>query len=145
MFGEKRGLSDVVTVSLIILLAIAAVVIVWTFVRPTIEGAGKQVKSGGSCVGMDVAPESCTKADGSVRVNLAGGEITLTTVQLIYYNAVGESKSVASTCTIAPLETKNCLPTGGPPVLTGGITKVAVAGVIDGKACPSSEVTVNCI
>ncbi|MBX4196047.1 hypothetical protein KW805_00460 [Candidatus Pacearchaeota archaeon] len=42
---SKRGLSDVVTTVLIILLVLAAIVIVWKFTAPSIRSAGEQVET----------------------------------------------------------------------------------------------------
>ncbi len=40
---QKRGLSDIVTTVLIILLVLAAIVIVWRFIRPVLINAGENV------------------------------------------------------------------------------------------------------
>ena len=57
MINNKRGLSDVVTTVLIILLAIAAVVIVWSFVAPTLRGAGEKLNI--SCIQTDLEITNC--------------------------------------------------------------------------------------
>lgn len=90
MMMKKRGLSDVVTVTLIILLAVAAVVIVWAFVRSTIEEAGKDIKA--DCIKTNLKVIRCAAGGSPVVVeNGAGGEI-VNSVKLIYYN-LDESKS----------------------------------------------------
>ena len=61
MIMNKKGLSDVVTTVLIILLAIAAIVIVWNFVSPTLENAGSQIESQTACLDASVVAVSCTK------------------------------------------------------------------------------------
>ena len=40
---NKRGLSEVITTVLIILITLAAVVLLWTFIRPTLQSASKQI------------------------------------------------------------------------------------------------------
>jgi|SRR3989344_1640 len=59
MIMNKKGLSDVVTTVLIILLAIAAIVIVWNFVSPTLENAGEQIESQTACLDARVSVVSC--------------------------------------------------------------------------------------
>ncbi len=139
---NKRGLSDVVTVSLIILLAIAAVVIVWTFVRPTIEGTGKQVSSA-NCLSVTVKPVgTCAAGTGVVQVESGAGEVTVDKVKLVYYNAAGDSEARDADCTaITPLSRKTCTPTGGPPA---GSVKVAAAAVLGTNVCSASSETVTC-
>ena len=43
---NKRGLSDIVVTVLIILLVLAAVVIIWSFVRPAIIRSSGQLEPG---------------------------------------------------------------------------------------------------
>ena len=54
---SRRGVSAVVGTVLIILLVIAAVVIVWGFVRPLIQDAGEDLTV--DCISMDVEVVSC--------------------------------------------------------------------------------------
>ncbi len=55
---NKKALSDVVTTVLIILLAIAAIAIVWSFVQPTLKGAGEKLSA--DCIQLEVIPTLCT-------------------------------------------------------------------------------------
>ena len=54
---NKKTLSDIVTTVLIILLAIAAIAIVWSFVQPTLKGAGEKLSA--DCIQLEVMPTSC--------------------------------------------------------------------------------------
>ena len=56
---NKKALSDVVTIVLIILLALAAVGIIWSFIRPTIERSGTGIDLAAECFKTDVAPTTC--------------------------------------------------------------------------------------
>lgn len=58
MFG-KRGLSDVVSTVLIILLVVAAVAAVWVFIQPTLKNAGDAVEKGTVCLTSTVEPIAC--------------------------------------------------------------------------------------
>jgi hypothetical protein len=55
---NRRALSDVVTTVLIILLAIAAIAIVWSFVAPTLRGAGEKLSV--DCINLEVEPTGCS-------------------------------------------------------------------------------------
>jgi len=51
MIKNKRGLSQVVTTVIIILLSLAAIAIIWTFVRPVIENSSSQINA--DCLSVD--------------------------------------------------------------------------------------------
>ena len=51
---KKRGLSNLIATVLIVLLALAAVAIVWGFIKPVLEGAGPSVELGTKCVDVEV-------------------------------------------------------------------------------------------
>ncbi len=144
---EKRGLSDVVTVSLIILLAIAAVVIVWSFVKPTIENTGKQI-SESNCLGVNIRPISCNLTSNSVIVDNGVGDSKIDGIRLVYYKTIAsdsESEVVtdATGCdNLRPLERKTCSvsdePFGGAPA------QVSVAAILGEKSCPASTQRIGC-
>ena len=154
MFGKKRGLSDVVTVTLIILLAISAVVIVWVFVRSTLLKVGGQVE-GGQCVSIDLTPLSCNSISNNTVIANGPGDTTVTKVKIIYYasaaaDAVSETRD--GNCILEPLSQKSCAPVDpdgtGPqmagPDLNGatagtGIYRVAVAATVGESVCTISE------
>ena len=143
----RRGLSDVVTTGLIILLAIAAVVIVWSFVKPAIIDVGGKISA--KCITIDAVPVSCIAATGMVVAKNGPGEISLDSVRLVYGNANNANTEViTSTCSptpIQPLATSTCTP-ANPPTTTPN--SVAVAGVIgtgsDIEVCGVSSVVVAC-
>ena len=146
---KKRGLSDVVAVTLIILLAIAAVVIVWAFVSNMLKDTGEQIKA--DCLTASIKPISCNITSNETIVESGSGDAILSKVRIVYYNAAGESGVVtdATGCdSIAPLQTKKCI-TPTLPALTGGIKNVGVASVFvdanaNEKACPVSTERATC-
>jgi hypothetical protein len=94
---NKRGLSDVVTVGLIILLAIAGVVILWTFVFPFLNETGE--KSDVSEFSLRLSVESVEIVDGvnaKVKVmNKGGGDSNKLKIKLIgVSSSSGESRSL---------------------------------------------------
>ena len=56
----KRGISDVVTTVLIILLALASVVIMWTFLRGEIQKGSEEIAGASECLGLELKAKSCT-------------------------------------------------------------------------------------
>ncbi|MEK6855707.1 MAG: hypothetical protein AABX66_00965 [Nanoarchaeota archaeon] len=58
----KKGLSDVVTTVLIILLVVAAVSAIWMFIQPTLKNAGKSIDKATVCITSTVNPISCKKS-----------------------------------------------------------------------------------
>src|SRR3989344_2810330 len=66
MIGERRlkmnrkGLSDVVTTVLIILLVIAAIAIIWGFIGPTLNNAGVNVRIQALCSTITAKATACT-------------------------------------------------------------------------------------
>ena len=76
---NKKGLSDVVATVLIILLALAAVVIVWSFVSPSLKNTGTQIDVQSKCLATELKPTSCnvTNPGGNAIINVQltrGGE-----------------------------------------------------------------------
>ena len=67
---KKRGLSNLIATVLIVLLALAAVAIIWGFLRPTIEGTGPQIDLGIKCVEVEVEPTACVSDSASNEVNV---------------------------------------------------------------------------
>lgn len=57
---NKKGLSDVITNVLIILLVIVAVGIIAAFVFPLLRGTTNQAGEGVSCLSIDILPISCS-------------------------------------------------------------------------------------
>ena len=61
---NKKALSDVVATVLIVLLALAAVAIVWSFINPALERSGSQLSDESLCLNIEVKPLSC-RSDGA--------------------------------------------------------------------------------
>lgn len=57
--NSKKGLSDVVTTVLIILLVVAAVASIWVFIQPTLKSAGSGIQRGQVCLTSSVEPLAC--------------------------------------------------------------------------------------
>lgn len=57
---NKKGLSDIVATVLIVLLALAAVAIVWGFLRPMFDSVASSTDLKSKCLGVEVQPVLCT-------------------------------------------------------------------------------------
>ena len=77
MFKQKRGLSEVIVTSLIIILGIAAVLIVWGFVSSTLEKAGDNLDLSSSCLNMQVKPLNCILDAGVAGVSLPTAKVNV--------------------------------------------------------------------
>ncbi len=62
---SKRGLSDIVTTALIILLVAVAVAAVWSFVSPALRGTGVQFTQTSVCVSNLIEPLACRGTAGN--------------------------------------------------------------------------------
>ena len=69
---NKKGLSNVVATVLIVLLALAAIAIVWSFIAPTLRNTGSSINLQEKCLNADVRPISCTMAGTTATVTLRG-------------------------------------------------------------------------
>jgi hypothetical protein len=128
---NKRGLSNVVSTVLIILLAIAAVVIIWQFVRPTIENAGSQLSS--DCFQLDLEVVSCVdNGDDTADITYrwVGGEVDLSEVKVLVYDSTGVN-SVADGTLPNFLETQNA---SADVSGISNVTEASVVGVIINEA-----------
>ena len=140
---NKRGLSDVVTVALVLLLSIAAVMIVWSFVLPMLQGIGDDVKV--PCFNIDVKAVSCDATGNTVTVSYGSGtNVTVNSVKLQFYNSAGNpvrTTTPTTGCTnLSPLDITQC--NVADDIQAG--EKVAAAFVIGTKSCEATQQPVAC-
>ncbi len=58
---NRKGMSDVVTTVLVILLVVVAIGIIWVFVQKPVQKAGTQVEKATACAGVELQLLSCQK------------------------------------------------------------------------------------
>ena len=147
---DKKGLSDVVTTTLIILVAIIAVGLLWQVVKSSLQKTSEGIDT--SCISLDLVPVSCTnetadKSNVSVSYQWAKGEVSLSSAKLVFTLDNGDSfVKETSTVPATVLDTAKAnviLPTGR------DATSVKVAGVVttsSGKTntCDASATQVAC-
>ena len=104
---DKRGLSEVVTAILIVLLAVAAVIIVWYVVRPMIERSGEQAEAQTECIGLDLSVVSASKVANVISVVTRRGTDDIEGNSLIVTATCADGNSKTGTATIESLETRS--------------------------------------
>jgi flagellin-like protein len=67
---NKRGISQIVTTVLIILIILVAIVLIWNFVRPAITKAGEQISTDTDCLRLDIEVINCVVSSDSVNVTV---------------------------------------------------------------------------
>lgn len=151
---NKRGISQVVTTLLFVLIALGAVLLVWTLVRGTITTSSDQIKVDEACLKLELIAESCTyevvagtpetyNADVKYSRGNKDPGLTVAGVKLVFEDATGQSESEDITTAPGVLETKTS-PADG---LTAEPAKVSVAGVLTAESgndvpCPLGEAIV---
>jgi len=135
--NSKKGLSDVIATVLIILLAIAAVVIVWSFVSPSLRNSGTQIDVQTKCLSVQVKPTSCL--DSKVNVQLVSGDVSklVAIIETDGATKIGEADSAPSALISVTLDSG-----------TTAKTARAAAQIKDSQGnlvtCPQSIESVTC-
>ena len=146
MFIEnKKGLSDIIATVLIVLLAIAAVVIVWSFISKFLYTGGGTIDVQRKCLEVDVKPIGCSNSIDTVTVKvqvLRGSPAEANAYLTLSDNSITVNKTTIPSEGIVDITfTKD----------TGNPAKSTKASAIvldqDGKAvsCLESLVTVQCV
>jgi len=136
MFNQKRGLSDVITTLLIILLAIAAVAILWVFVGPALRGGGVSVKTATDCLDTKIEVTACRVSGNQISIlNNAGSSIV---TNVIVEDANGVIRSTSKTTTIAAFRSLTVSPT--PAIVANDIARaIPIITGTDGKERPCEQ------
>ncbi len=132
---NKRGISQVVTTLLFVLIALGAVLLVWTLVRGTITTSSDQIKVDEACLKLELEVVSCSlDVAGNPTVTYKRGNkdpgLTVADVRLVFTDANGESTSVQNNVIPGALETKS---TGVIATITNPV-EVSAAGVLTSES-----------
>lgn len=111
MYGKmkKKGLSDVITTVLIILLVLASVVLIWGFIRAQLRSGGTTVEASTSCLNLELQPLSCNVARNTAgiagnvtaTVKWKSGDVDLDNIKFIVADKNGVTNTTASTGTLS--------------------------------------------
>lgn len=146
---SKKGVSDIVTTVLIILLVLAAVSIVGNIILKNLQKGGEQIEKSTDCLSLEVIPLACSAA-GNNTYNVQykwtkGGDLPLGSVKVFVYNdkglnvvSVGEAPDFLGVVEASVNTSK----------LKGNEDYATVSGVLKGTSgeniCSESAVQVSC-
>ncbi len=105
---NKKGLSGIVTILIVILLGLVAAGVVWVVINNTVSKSASNVEYGTSCMEVSVEPIKASCNEGMCQVTLSrsasGGEID--GIRMIFLDVDNEnSEIIDKDNTIAPLAT----------------------------------------
>ena len=156
---DKKGVSDVITTVLIILLVLAAVAIIGGLLLRNIGEAGSKIGTQTACLDLDVKPAKCTRANdlltpANVLVSRGGrgNDVVISDLTLLFEEATTKAVTtvVGSTGFSYGSDSLKALETNSYNiVLPAGKYNVRVAATItgiDGRkvVCDPSTVRVDC-
>ncbi len=149
---KKKGLSGIVSTSLMIIIGISALVVAWIFIKPVIVNLSSQIKT--ECVTLRLEPEECIiKQDDSLIItlkrNLGSEKISLKAAKLLLSFSNGESIIIEKTGLPETISQKIQLPPISASDLNNRqVDSIKVAAVIDYKdkmkACTLSNTEISC-
>lgn len=135
---DKKGVSEVITTILIIMITLTAVVVVWNVVNPLIKKSAEEVSSSSVVAQLEVEnAEFYITGGGKVRVHRGSGKGNITSLKFIFYDENGEStilekKGDDANCKIpGRLETNTCK--FSPDEMNTNIEKISVVPVAGEK------------
>jgi hypothetical protein len=132
---NKRGLSEVITTVLIILLVLGAIIIVWTIVKPMLEKSSQQMNIDSLTSSLSIAPNSLKiTPDNNVTLKVLrkSGEGNITGVNIIIETSSGQRKTFKVPGEIKELETKTVSIPASLHGITEEITQVLVSANVEG-------------
>ena len=143
MIKNKRGLSEIVTNVLIILLVLVSVGIIWAVLNSTIRNGTGQLGGAADCLTVQLEPISCDSTNNEVTLRRGAGEGALKEVSIV---VSGTQNAVETfTKTLDPLEIDTF--TIGTNLAETDV--ISVAAVVDdgsggSKTCSENSVTITC-
>lgn len=139
---NRKGISEVVTVILIILLSITAVIIVWQVVRPLIEKPASTISA--DCVTVSLEVTRAQVGSNNITVTRNAGSGSLQKIVVIRENSVGTSAIVNDSndaSNLKELETRQMFFSG--TIASGDIITIAPvvrsASGTENVQCPESS------
>lgn len=93
IMNNKKGVSDIVVTILLVLLALAAIAIVWGFIKGQLTGSQSEILKAQACLNLKLDPISCdiSGQTASVRYKLESSSTNLTGVRVLIEKTDGSS------------------------------------------------------
>lgn len=133
---NKKGLSDIITTILIILLALAAIVLIWGFIRRPIEQGGQQIEKSSDCLALNLKPTACQLVNNNtaarVVVQWADGDVELQQIKAVITDGRG-ANIVANLSAPTKLGTSNATVSLSGLTVDSGLV-LSSAGVVKTKS-----------
>jgi flagellin-like protein len=145
---NKRGLSQVVTTVILILVVLSAIVIIWAAVRPTIQRTSEQISA--DCFTIELSVAGCSDSldtnndkinETNVTISRTAGSGDLTAIKFIF----GDGSTIDSpdgTTMPGPLESQTIMISGANH--TGQTVNVAAVVGQDNVCSESSSAPITC-
>ncbi|MFH1290818.1 MAG: hypothetical protein ABIH92_05425 [Nanoarchaeota archaeon] len=145
---KKKGLSNLVATVLIVLLALAAIALVWGFLKPAFDRTGVQIDLRTKCIETEVKPTACTYEPdtnvSTVTVQAVSGDV-YEIYLVVEYN---DDTANAIRADAPPLLATTNVEIEPPSTSSGPLRAKAAAVVADDEGnteiCQQSPVTVEC-
>lgn len=100
MIQTRKGLSDIVTNVLIILLVLVAIGIIWAFVRPTIQEGAGQLQGTNDCLTVSLKAVKCSSNGGgsyNLTYNRDAGQGVIQEVKFLMTDSAGNRVTNSTT------------------------------------------------
>lgn len=137
---DKRGISDIVTTVLLVLLAIAAVGIIWVVIQNFINTGTKGIGSTADCLQNNfdiVSAYNVSTTSFNVTVKRITGQSSIEKLS-IYHTTSGQTTKVADSTNV-PLIGESKTITINPSITLKSGDTVQIAAVIGGNSCSPSD------
>ncbi|MEK6858968.1 MAG: hypothetical protein AABX53_03605 [Nanoarchaeota archaeon] len=144
MIQSRKGLSDIVTNVLIILLVLVAIGIIWAFVRPSLNQGASQLEGQADCLTIQMEAKSCVKETDnsySVQVFRGAGEGDFKGYKVVFKDVDGNTKSFEKKATTDVIDTLGQVKFTATATDLGAFvpTSVDVASIVDVKSNPEGR------
>jgi hypothetical protein len=153
MKTNQRGISDIITTVLIILLAIAAVVMIWGFIKKPIEQGGQQIVATTDCMSLKLTPIICSITYNTTSYNKmihsgvkwAEGNVALKGMKFVFTDAGGatlvKDVTASSSLTLLGTQTADFNDTSSTLSTSVSLSVVGVVQPANGKetTCTSAQ------
>ncbi len=103
---NRKAVSQIVTIILMVLLVLASIVILWNVVKKTVEEKSGEVDIAQFTVNLEIDKKSTVLGDGKIAIRREAGKGDLTGIKIKVFNEDGDSEVISEPATINELETE---------------------------------------
>ena len=103
---NKKGVSEVITAVLLILLTITAIGVLWVVMQNFINASTEKIKTGINTLSIKLESAQIENTDLKLRIKRVPGQGNMTSVKVILEDETGKSDSYIQDFSLVELETK---------------------------------------